>query len=280
MRKRFSMKRTRIAYPYIFVWMPLFIIAPMLFVAYYAFFKDGQFTLDYVKQVFSDTTYVPALWNSIWIALVTTIVCLLIGYPVSYILANMKKKTAALVSMLFIMPMWMNMLLRTLAWKVLLYEGGIFTTFLSWLGFTDVQLIYTPGAVLIATIYDFLPFMILPIYTTLSKMDKAHIEAAHDLGANGIQTFLRVVLPQSIPGIISGITMVFVPAMSTFAVSRMLGGKKILLLGQIIEEKFLINKSFGVGSTLSLVLIVLVIISMIIMRKVDREDGRQGGTLW
>lgn len=280
MRKRFSMKRTRIAYPYIFVWMPLFIIAPMLFVAYYAFFKDGQFTLDYVKQVFSDTTYVPALWNSIWIALVTTIVCLLIGYPVSYILANMKKKTAALVSMLFIMPMWMNMLLRTLAWKVLLYEGGIFTTFLSWLGFMDVQLIYTPGAVLIATIYDFLPFMILPIYTTLSKMDKAHIEAAHDLGANGIQTFLRVVLPQSIPGIISGITMVFVPAMSTFAVSRMLGGKKILLLGQIIEEKFLINKSFGVGSTLSLVLIVLVIISMIIMRKVDREDGRQGGTLW
>lgn len=274
------MKRTRIAYPYIFVWMPLFIIAPMLFVAYYAFFTDGQFTLDYVKQVFSSTTYVPALWNSIWIALVTTVVCLLVGYPVSYILSNMNKKTASLVSMLFILPMWMNMLLRTLAWKILLFDGGVFTTILSWFGINGVQLIYTPGAVLVATIYDFLPFMILPIYTTLVKMDKSHIEAAHDLGANGIQTFTKVILPQSVPGIISGITMVFVPAMSTFAVSTMLGGKKVILLGQVIEEKFLINKSFGVGSTLSLVLIVLVILSMVIMRKVDRGNEREGGTLW
>lgn len=274
------MKRTRIAYPYIFVWMPLFIIAPMLFVAYYAFFTDGQFTLDYVKQVFSSTTYVPALWNSIWIALVTTVVCLLVGYPVSYILSNMNKKTASLVSMLFILPMWMNMLLRTLAWKILLFDGGVFTTILSWFGINGVQLIYTPGAVLVATIYDFLPFMILPIYTTLVKMDKSHIEAAHDLGANGIQTFAKVILPQSVPGIISGITMVFVPAMSTFAVSTMLGGKKVILLGQVIEEKFLINKSFGVGSTLSLVLIVLVILSMVIMRKVDRGNEREGGTLW
>lgn len=274
------MKRTRIAYPYIFVWMPLFIIAPMLFVAYYAFFNDGQFTLDYVKQVFSSTTYVPALWNSIWIALVTTVVCLLVGYPVSYILANMNKKTATLVSMLFILPMWMNMLLRTLAWKILLFDGGVFTTILSWFGINGVQLIYTPGAVLVATIYDFLPFMILPIYTTLVKMDRSHIEAAHDLGANGIQTFTKVILPQSVPGIISGITMVFVPAMSTFAVSTMLGGKKVILLGQVIEEKFLINKSFGVGSTLSLVLIVLVILSMVIMRKVDRGSEREGGTLW
>lgn len=137
-----------------------------------------------------------------------------------------EKRTAALLSILFIMPMWMNMLLRTLAWKIILYDDGIVATVLSWFGATDVQLIYTPGAVLIATIYDFLPFMILPIYTTLIKIDRSHIEAAHDLGANGLNTFLRVVLPQSIPGIISGITMVFVPAMSTFAVSTMLGGKK------------------------------------------------------
>ena len=244
------MKRTRLAYPYIFVWMPLFIVAPMLFVAYYAFFDNGTFTTEYVKQVFSSTTYLPALWNSI------------------------------LLSILFIMPMWMNMLLRTLAWKIILYDDGIVATVLSWFGATDVQLIYTPGAVLIATIYDFLPFMILPIYTTLIKIDRSHIEAAHDLGANGLNTFLRVVLPQSIPGIISGITMVFVPAMSTFAVSTMLGGKKIVLFGQLIEEKFLINKSFGVGSTLSLVLIILVIISMVIMRRADRDEGREGGTLW
>ena len=259
------MKRTRLAYPYIFVWMPLFIVAPMLFVAYYAFFDNGTFTTEYVKQVFSSTTYLPALWNSIWIALATTAVCLLAGYPVAYILSNMKKRTAALLSILFIMPMWMNMLLRTLAWKIILYDDGIVATILSWFGATDVQLIYTPGAVLIATIYDFLPFMILPIYTTLIKIDRSHIEAAHDLGANGLNTFLRVV---------------FVPAMSTFAVSTMLGGKKIVLFGQLIEEKFLINKSFGVGSTLSLVLIILVIISMVIMRRADRDEGREGGTLW
>ena len=166
------MKRTRLAYPYIFVWMPLFIVAPMLFVAYYAFFDNGTFTTEYVKQVFSSTTYLPALWNSIWIALATTAVCLLAGYPVAYILSNMKKRTAALLSILFIMPMWMNMLLRTLAWKIILYDDGIVATVLSWFGATDVQLIYTPGAVLIATIYDFLPFMILPIYTTLIKIDR------------------------------------------------------------------------------------------------------------
>ena len=272
------MKRTRLAYPYIFVWMPLFIVAPMLFVAYYAFFDNGTFTTEYVKQVFSSTTYLPALWNSIWIALATTAVCLLAGYPVAYILSNMKKRTAALLSILFIMPMWMNMLLRTLAWKIILYDDGIVATVLSWFGAkSDGWNIFNT---ILGMVYDFLPFMILPIYTTLIKIDRSHIEAAHDLGANGLNTFLRVVLPQSVPGIISGITMVFVPAMSTFAVSTMLGGKKIVLFGQLIEEKFLINKSFGVGSTLSLVLIILVIISMVIMRRADRDEGREGGTLW
>lgn len=273
------MKRTRIAYPYIFVWMPLFIVAPLLFVAYYTFFDKGQFTTEFVKQVFSEGTYLPTFWNSLWIALVTTAVCLLIGYPVSYFLANMKKNTAALVSMLFILPMWMNMLLRTLAWRILLNDGGIIVGVLSWLGFGDVQLLYTPGAVVVATIYDFLPFMILPIYTVLSKLDRSQIEAARDLGANSFQTFMRVVLPLSMPGIISGITMVFVPAMSTFAVSGILGGKSVLMLGQIIEEKFQ-RGTFGIGSTLSLVLLVLVLISMAIMRRVDKDNAAEGGTLW
>lgn len=205
--------------------------------------------------------------------------CLLAGYPVAYILSNMKKRTAALLSILFIMPMWMNMLLRTLAWKIILYDDGIVATVLSWFGATDVQLIYTPGAVLIATIYDFLPFMILPIYTTLIKIDRSHIEAAHDLGANGLNTFLRVVLPQSVPGIISGITMVFVPAMSTLLFQQCSAAKN-RVVRSADRGKFLINKSFGVGSTLSLVLIILVIISMVIMRRADRDEGREGGTLW
>ena len=261
--------------------MPLFIIAPLLFVLYYAFFNDGVFTLEYVERVFSDTTYLPALWNSIWIALVATVVCLLVGYPVAYILSNMKKRTAALLSMLFIMPMWMNMLLRTIAWKILLADSGVIVQLLEWLGFNSPQLIYTPGAVLIATIYDFLPFMILPIYTVLQKIDRSHIEAAHDLGANSVKTFTKVYLPLSMPGIVSGITMVFVPAMSTFAVSGILGGKNVMLFGQVIEEKFFLGSNeWGIGSTLSIVLIVLVLISMFIMRRIDRDNGTEGGTIW
>lgn len=262
--------------------MPIFIIAPMLFVLYYAFFDNGHFTLEFAKSVVANDTYLGAFWNSLWVALVTTAVCLLIGYPVSYILSRMGKRTAALVSLLFILPMWMNMLLRTLAWKVLLFDGGVFQQLFSFFGMGDKQLLYTPGAVVVATIYDFLPFMILPIYTTLQKLDNSLVEAAHDLGANKRQTFTKVILPQSIPGIISGITMVFVPAMSTFAVSTMLGGKQLMLLGQVIEEKFLAGTSgvIGVGSTLSLVLIVLVIISMIIMNRVDKDNSASGGTLW
>lgn len=276
------MKRVRLSYPYVFVWMPIFIIAPMLFVLYYAFFRDGHFTLEFAKQVFADTTYLGAFWNSLWIAVVTTLACLLIGYPVSYILSKMNKHVAAFVSLLFILPMWMNMLLRTLAWKIILSDGGVISHILGLFGNGDAKLLYTPGAVLIATIYDFLPFMILPIYTTLVKLDKSHVEAAHDLGANGVQTFLRVILPQSVPGIISGITMVFVPAMSTFAVSTMLGGKQVVLLGQVIEEKFLSGAEgvMGIGSTLSIVLIILVIISMVIMNRVDKDNGTGGGTLW
>ncbi|MBR5948385.1 MAG: ABC transporter permease [Clostridia bacterium] len=276
------MKRVRLSYPYVFVWMPIFIIAPMLFVLYYAFFDNGHFTLEYAKSVVANDTYLGAFWNSLWIALATTAICLLVGYPVSYILAGMKKRTAALVSLLFILPMWMNMLLRTLAWKVLLFDGGVFQQIFSFFGAGNMQLLYTPGAVLLATIYDFLPFMILPIYTTLQKLDRSLVEAAHDLGANSVQTFTKVILPQSLPGVISGITMVFVPAMSTFAVSTMLGGKQVILLGQVIEEKFLAGTDsvLGIGSTLSLVLIVLVVISMIIMNRIDKDNSASGGTLW
>lgn len=274
------MKRVRLTYPYIFVWMPIFIVAPMLFVLYYATFKNGSFTLDYIKQVFTTSNYLPALWTSIWIALVTTAICLIIGYPVAYILSTMKKRTAALVSLLFIMPMWMNMLLRTFAWKIVLDKAGVFASVTEFLTGHPAQILYTPTAVLIATIYDFLPFMILPLYTTLMKMDRSHVEAARDLGANGFQTFTKVILPLSVPGIISGITMVFVPAMSTFAVSRMLGGGKVKMIGEVIERKIMEQNDPAVGSTLSILLIILVLISMAIMNKVDKENSSTGGTLW
>lgn len=273
------MKRTVFAYPYV-VWMLIFILAPMLMIAYYAFTSDGAFTLANLAGALTNEMYMQVLLRSVWIALKATVVCLLLGYPIAYLLSKMKRSTASLLSVLFIVPMWMNFLLRTYAWQVLLSPSGILNNLLKAVGLPAQQFLYTESAVMLGTVYNFLPFMILPIYTVLSKMDQSQIEAAHDLGANGLNTFLRVVLPQSVPGIISGITMVFVPAMSTFAVSTMLGGKKIVLFGQLIEEKFLINKSFGVGSTLSLVLIILVIISMVIMRRADRDEGREGGTLW
>ena len=263
---RFSRKQLGIPYA---VFLICFVIAPLLVVLYYAFTNgQGQFTVQNFVNFFTSENTIGTLVYSLVTAMTVTACCTLVAYPVAYILArsDIKKKNVLLV--LFIAPMWINFTLRVVALKEVLtmMEGNLaYHPFLN---------------TVIGMTYDFLPFMILPIYTTLIKIDRSHIEAAHDLGANGLNTFLRVVLPQSVPGIISGITMVFVPAMSTFAVSTMLGGKKIVLFGQLIEEKFLINKSFGVGSTLSLVLIILVIISMVIMRRADRDEGREGGTLW
>ena len=260
------MKRNALAYPYIAIWLPIFIIVPMIFIAYYAFFDNGHFTLEFVRNL-KDAMYWKVLLRSAWLALRATLICLLIGYPVAYMLSNMKKSVATMLSIFYILPMWMNALLRTYAWKVLLADGGIFSVILGWFGLGDVQLLYTEGAVLLGTVYNFLPFMIMPIYTTLMKLDKSYLEAARDLGANGIQTFFKVVLPLSKSGVISGITMVLVPAMSTFAISKLLGGANHALLGDLIEQKFLLSSTgYGMGSILSLILLVLVFISTAIMR--------------
>ena len=275
------MKRNALAYPYIAIWLPIFIIVPMIFIAYYAFFDNGHFTLEFVRNL-KDAMYWKVLLRSDWLALRATLICLLIGYPVAYMLSNMKKSVATMLSIFYILPMWMNALLRTYAWKVLLADGGIFSVILGWFGLGDVQLLYTEGAVLLGTVYNFLPFMIMPIYTTLMKLDKSYLEAARDLGANGIQTFFKVVLPLSKSGVISGITMVLVPAMSTFAISKLLGGANHALLGDLIEQKFLLSSTgYGMGSILSLILLVLVFISTAIMRFVEKNTGEEeGGTLW
>lgn len=275
------MKRNVLAYPYIAIWLPIFVIVPMLFIAYYAFTDDGRFTLEFVKGL-QDAMYWKVILRSAWLALRATTVCLLIGFPVAYLLSKMKKRVAMMLSIFYILPMWMNALLRTYAWKVLLADGGIMSVILGWLGIHGLQLLYTEGAVLLGTVYNFLPFMIMPIYTTLMKLDKSYIEAAMDLGANGIKTFTKVVLPLAKPGIISGITMVLVPSMSTFAISKLLGGANHALLGDLIEQKFLLSSTgFGMGSVLSLILLVLVLISTAIMRYVERDTGaEEGGMLW
>ena len=272
------MKRSVFATPYI-VWMIMFIVIPMLFILYSAFIKDGQFTLEYVRQAMESPKYMNVLLRSIVIALISTALCLLIGYPVAYILSNMKKSTAAILSMFFILPMWMNFLLRTYAWQVVLADNGVLNMLLTSLGFPKGEFMYTQGAVLLVTVYNFLPFMILPIYSVLVKIDKSVVEAAKDLGANGARVFLRIIFPLSMPGVVSGITMTFMPALSTFVISRLLSGGKITLIGNIIEQQFTITGDWGLGSALSLLLMVLIFISMIFINKYGDESVGAGGLL-
>lgn len=255
------MKRSVFAYPYI-VWMVLFILSPMLLIFYYAFTSGGAFTFANIVSA-AGVDNLRVLLDSIRLALYTTVLCLALGYPVAYLLSRMKKSVAALLSVFFIVPMWMNFLLRTYAWKVLL---GAYT-----------EILYTEGAVLLGMVYNFLPFMILPIYTTLMKLDKSYIEAAGDLGANGVTTFLKVILPLSVPGIVSGVTMVFIPSTTTFAISQLLGGGKTMLYGDLIYMRFITEQAWNTGSALSVILLVFVLASMAVMRRVERTPNDEGG---
>lgn len=275
------MKRSVFSYPYI-VWMVIFILSPMLLIVYYAFSSGGALTFANIRDALSSEIYMPVLLRSVIVALEATAICIALGYPIAYLLSKMKKSTASLVSVLFIVPMWMNFLLRTYAWQVILDSSGILNSWLKAFGLEPLHLLYTEGAVMLGTVYNFLPFMILPIYTVLIKLDKSHIEAAQDLGANGATTFFKVVLPLSMPGVISGITMVFIPAITTFAISRLLGGGKYMLYGDLIENQFItlgVN-GWNAGSALSFILLVLVVISMVIMRRAEREAGEEGSKLW
>ena len=273
------MRRTVFAYPYI-VWMLIFILAPMLLIVYYAFSTNGSFSLDNLGTAVRNASYMKVFFRSVLVAVKATAICLLTGYPVAYILSRMKKSTAAIFSVLFIVPMWMNFLLRTYAWQVLLDGKGVLNVILGALGLPAQHLLFTETAVMLGTVYNFLPFMILPIYTVLLKLDKSMLEAAADLGANGAVAFVKVTLPQSMPGVISGITMVFIPAITTFAISGLLGGGKFMLFGELIENQFITLQNMNTGSALSFILLVLVIISMMIMRRADHEAGQEGGRLW
>lgn len=246
--------------PYL-VWMLIFILSPMLLILYYAFTSSGSFTFDNLVAAL-DVANLRVLLDSVRLALYTTVLCLLIGYPAAYLLSRMKRATATLLSVFFIVPMWMNFLLRTYAWKVLL---GAFS-----------NILYTEGAVLLGMVYNFLPFMVFPIYTLLSKMDYRLTEAAADLGCNNWQTLWKVTMPLSIPGIVSGITMVFMPSVTTFFIPRVLGGGNTMMFGDLIEAKFLTEGNWNVGSALSLIMMVLILISLSILRKAD-PNGEGGG---
>lgn len=269
--------KTRLTYPYI-LWMMLFTIIPMLLVLYYSFTvtKDSAtfFTISNFSRLFQPI-YFKVIARSIGLALICTLICLIIGYPMAMILA--KSKNGDFLLFLFMAPMWMNLLLRTYSWLTLLEKNGLINTILGLLGFEKVNLLYTGTAVVIGMVYNFLPFMVLPINSVLKKMDNSVLEAAEDLGANYITRFIKIILPLSIPGVISGITMVFMPAVSTFVISTLLGGSQYTLVGNLIEQQFLSVGDWNFGSAIAILMMVVILVSMAIMSITDKDS--EGGNL-
>ncbi len=264
------MKLKAFSAPYL-VWMVVFIVVPLLMVVYFAFTTDsGEFTIEYISDV---GQYANIFMRSIWLAIIATIICLVIAYPLSYLLSRMSKHTQGTMLMIVMLPMWMNFLLRTYAWMTLLGNNGIINQLLGMIGLGPFKLINTEGAVVLGMVYNYLPFMILPLYSVMVKIDKSVIEAANDLGCNSVRTLFRVIFPLSLPGVTSGITMVFVPAISTFIISRMLGGGSNLLIGDLIEMQFLGNSyNPHLGAAISMVLMVIILVIMTVMNQFSPDD--------
>lgn len=262
--------------PYL-VWALLFIIAPLIMVAYYAFTdRSGAFSLDSVAQI---PSYIPTILLSILYGLAATAICLVIGYPFAYIFSKFSIRRQQMMVLLVMLPMWMNFLIRTYSWMTILGDTGIINTVLTAIGLEPLKLINTGGAVILGMVYNFLPYMILPIYSVLSKMDNSLIEAAEDLGSNKFQVMRRVVLPLSMPGVLSGITMVFVPCVSTFYITQKLGGGQIVLIGDVIETQFQTANNYNLGAALSFVLMILILICLGVMNYFGADDKNDGGVV-
>lgn len=265
------------SYPYL-LWMFIFIIVPLFIIIGYGLTsKEGGITLSNIGLITSDINR-RALWLSLKLSLISTVICLVLAYPLAIILQNLKIKSNSFIVMIFILPMWMNFLLRTLAWQNILEKTGVINTILTFLNLKTVNIINTPGAIIFGMVYNFLPFMILPIYNVLVKISDDTLNAARDLGANSLQTFIKIILPLSLPGVISGITMVFVPSLTTFVISDILGGSKVVLIGNVIEQQFKTINNWHTGSGLSLVLMLFILISMAILAKYDKES--EGKSVW
>ena len=257
--------------PYI-VWSALFIVAPLLFVAYFAFTdRDGGFTFE---NILSLSSYSETFIMSLGFSLIATTVCLLLGYPLAYCMSRTSERSRSILMVLLMLPMWISLLIRTYSLMALLDNGGLVSTFLVNIGLPKLTFIGTDGAVILGMIYDFLPYMVLPIYTSLIKIDKRYLEASADLGCNGIQTLFKVILPLTTPGIVSGVTMVFVPSISTFYISQKLGGGSFDLIGDTIERQFQNQITYHTGAAVSLVMMILILISLAVMNKFsDNEEA-------
>ena len=267
-----------LAGPYI-IWIVGFTILPLFVVIYYALTNNaGAFTLENITAI-AEPVHIKSLLLALKLGVICTLICLLLSYPLAMILNNMKVKDHSFIVFIFVLPMWMNFILRILAWQMLLSNNGILNTLLQRLGFSGVNLMNTPTAVVFGMVYDYLPFMILPIYNSLVRIRKDWIEAARDLGANSLTVFFKVIFPLTLSGVFSGIIMVFVPSLTSFVISDLLGGGKVLLIGNVIEQSFMQGMDWHLGSGLSLVLMVFVLISMAFMNG-QNKDGEGGEGVW
>ncbi len=270
--KKSSLSQKMLDKPYL-LWSVLFIIVPLVMVVFYAFTdKTGAFTFSNIAQI---KNYFPTILLSVLYGLAATVICVLIGYPFAYALSKHSVNTQRTMVLLVMLPMWMNFLIRTYSLMTILGDSGVVNNLLNALGLKSVHMINTGGAVIFGMVYNFLPYMILPIYTVLSKLDNSLIEAAHDLGSGRATTFRRVILPLSLPGLLSGITMVFVPCVSTFYITQKLGGGQIVLIGDVIETQFQSANNYHLGAALSFVLMILIFVCLGVMNYFD--DGTQDG---
>ncbi len=274
------MKRSWLSFPYL-IWMIIFTVIPLGLILFYSIVRieDGGMilTMGNFKRVL-EPIYLAVFLRSIKIAIISTVICLLLGYPMAMILASKEMSNKSILIVLFVIPMWMNFLARTYAWMTLLEKNGLITTFFNLLGIELPMLLYTESTVILGMVYNFLPFMVLPIYSVLVKIDKAVLEAAEDLGAPPPIVFSRVIFPLSLPGVTSGIIMVFMPALTTFVISRLLGGAHFTLIGNLIEQQFLITRDWGFGSALSVVLMLMIVLTMGFALRYEKEN--EGGGLW
>lgn len=265
----------KLVIPYV-IWSALFIIIPMLLIALYGFTQPGNsvvtinFTLENFAK-FVDPVFLKILVKSLSIAFFTTVICLFIGYPIAYYLNQLSPKSQGFVMLFMTMPMWINMLIRTYSWTALISDKGLINSFLSTIGLPTINIMYSDVAVLLGMVYNFLPFMILSIYTQLGKIDGSLSQASYDLGANWFQTFTKIIFPLSLPGVMSGITLVFLPAVSSFVIPNLLGGGNYTLIGNLIEQQFGVAGNWNFGSAISLIMTIVIIVSMWLAKKVDRN---------
>ena len=273
-------KFSHLAVPYI-VWSIIMLLLPMLLIVFYALTDSGNaiinfsFTLENFRKFFTDPDFLLVLWRSLSLAIKTPVICMLIGYPTAYFISKCSQRVSNILVLAITLPMWINMLVRTYSWIGLLSDGGVLQTLCKILGFGSPQLLYTEGAVLLGMVYNFVPFMILQINTSLAKMDKSLLEAAADLGANKFQVFWKITFPLSLPGVISGIALVFLPAVSSFFIPKLLGGGQYFLIGNVIENQFITAGEWNVGSAVSVIMAVIMMMSMYLVRYIEKRNSGQ-----